>query len=198
MRYKRRRMPSLRFALFTLLAGVGVVVACSPAMMHYPSGDASNFVEGQGGKSTSFAAGEIRFRRSVCKDADLHADFRTLDENNLAEFLRANGFTIRAERARNDLVYFDITGQGLKEPTRLRVAILKNPMDAGRELHEAVLQHGEGSWGVHRANLAVLLPIAEVGDAVAFAAHSKLACWGVMVMAGRDDSFVIPGGYTEL
>jgi hypothetical protein len=187
---------SLRFGL--IAAATTAIAACSPAMMHYPSGDATDFVEGQGGKSASLAPGDIRFRRGVCKDVDMHVDYRPLDENNLAEFLRAHGFTIRAERARNDLIYFDITGQGLKEPTRLRIAILKNPMDAGRELHEAVLQHGEGSWGVHRSNLAVLLPIAETGDAVSFAMHSKLACWGVMVMSGRDDSFVVPGAYTEL
>jgi len=183
---------------FLVFAAVAALAACSPAMMHYPSSDATDFVEGQGGKSGSLDPGEFRFKRGVCKDMDLHVDYRTLDENDLAQFLHAQGFTLRAERARNDLVYFDLTGNGLKEPTRLRVAILKNPMDAGRELHEAVLQHGQGSWGVHRSNLAVLAPIADTGDAVSFAMHSKLACWGVMVMAGRDDSFVIPGAYTEL
>jgi hypothetical protein len=180
------------------IAVVATLSACSPAVLHYPSGDASNFVEGQGGKSGSLEPGEMRFKRGVCKDFDMHVDYRLLDENNLAEFLKRQGFTLRAERARNDLVYFDVTGPGLKDPARLRVAILKAPMDAGRELHEAVLQHGEGSWGVHRSNLAVLGPIADPGDAISFAMHSKLACWGVMVMAGRDDSFVVPGAYTEL
>jgi len=189
-------MPSpLRFALF---AAATSLAACMSPVMHYPSGDASSFVEGQGGKTNTFEPGGIRFKHDVCKDFDLHIDYRTLDENDLAEFLRKQGFTLKAERARNDLVYFDVSGQGLSQPARLRVAILHNSMDAGRELHEAVLQHGEGSWGVHRSNLAVLAPIAETGDAIAFAAHSKLACWGVMVMAGRDDSFVVPGAYTEL
>ena len=183
---------------FGSIAVVMVLGGCSPTVLHYPSGDASTFIEGQGGKSGSLEPGDIRFKRGVCKDFDMHVDYRPLDENNLAEFLRKQGFTLRAERARNDLVYFDVTGPGLKESARLRVAILKAPMDAGRELHEAVLQHGEGSWGVHRSNLAVLGPIAETGDAISFAMHSKLACWGVMVMAGRDDSFVVPGAYTEL
>ena len=173
-------------------------MACSSAVLRYPSGDAAEFVEGQGGKSGHLEPGEMRFCRSTCKDFDLHADYRTLDENALAEFLRAQGYTVRAERARNDLVYFDVTGKGLDEPARLRVAILKSPGDAGKELHEAVLQHGDGAWGVHRANLAVLAPIADHDVAVAFAAHSKLACWGVLVMAGLDDSFVVPGAYTEL
>ena len=120
------------------LGSIAVVLllgGCSEVMMHYPSSDVSNFVEGQGGKSGSLEPGEMRFKRGVCKDMDMHVDYRLLDENNLAEFLRKQGFTLRAERARNDLVYFDVSGQGLKEPARLRVAILKAPMDAARELH---------------------------------------------------------------
>ncbi|GAC1559559.1 MAG: hypothetical protein NVS3B10_18180 [Polyangiales bacterium] len=186
--------PRFPLAALALVGSLG----CSSSVLRYPAGDAADFVEGQGGKSGHLAPGEMRFRRSACKDFDLHADYRTLDENALAEFLRGQGFTIRAERARNDLVYFDVTGKGLDEPARLRIAILKSPGDAGKELHEAVLQHGEGSWGVHRANLAILAPIADPAVAVAFASHTKLACWGVFVMAGRDDSFVVPGAYTEL
>ena len=167
--------------------------------MRYPSGDATSFMEGQGGKTGRLTPGEMRFRRDVCKSYDLHVDYRTLDENALADFLKQGGFETTPERARNDLVYLDVTrGDGVGEKIRLRVAILKTPGDAGKELHEAVLQHGEGSWGVHRSNLAVLAPIAQTGDAISFAVKTHLACWGVFVMAGRDDSFVVPGGYTEL
>lgn len=177
------------------LAGAG----CTETMMRYPAGDATSYLEGQGGKPGRLNPGEMRFKKDVCKDFDLHVDYRTLDENALADFLKKGGFETTPERARNDLVYLDVTkGDGIGEKVRLRVAILKTPGDAGKELHEAVLQHGEGSWGVHRANLAVLAPIAQTGDAVAFAVKTHLACWGVFVMAGRDDSFVVPGGYTEL
>jgi hypothetical protein len=33
---------------------------------------------------------------------------------------------------------------------------------------------------------------------LAFALKTRLACWGVLTVAGRDDDFVVPGGYTEL
>jgi hypothetical protein len=35
-------------------------------------------------------------------------------------------------------------------------------------------------------------------DDIAFAARTKLACWGVFTVTGLDDAFVIPGAYTEL
>jgi hypothetical protein len=61
-----------------------------------------------------------------------------------------------------------------------------------------MLQHGAGSWGVRRSNLAVLGPIGTMQDDLAFAGKTKLACWGVFSMAGRDDTFAVPGGYREL
>jgi hypothetical protein len=174
-------------------------VSCAAPMMRYPSGDASSYVEGTGGKSGHLAPGEMRFRRDICKDVDLRVDYRSnLDENALADFLQTQGFKTTPERARNDLVYLDVEIPNSSERVRLRVAILKTPQEAARELHDAVLDHGEGSWGIHRGNLAVLAPIADTSDAVSFAVKTKLACWGVFVMAGRDDSFVVPGAYTEL
>ena len=35
-------------------------------------------------------------------------------------------------------------------------------------------------------------------DAVVLAGKLHLACWGTLMIAGHDDSYVIPGGYTEL
>jgi len=196
IRMTPRLTPVLMLSAVTLALASG---ACTSTMMHYPAGDATSYMEGQGGKTGRLTPGEMRFRKGVCKDFDLHVDYKTLDENALADFLKRYGYETTAERARPDLVYLDVTkGEGINEKIRLRVAILKTPADAGKELHEAVLQHGEGSWGIHRSNLAVLAPIAETGDAVSFAVKSHLACWGVFVMAGRDDSFVVPGGYTEL
>jgi len=75
---------------------------------------------------------------------------------------------------------------------------LDNADQAGSELHEALLQHGEGAWGVHRSNLAALIPTGPYTEALAFAAKTKLACWGVFTAAGTDDTFVVPGGYFEL
>jgi hypothetical protein len=101
-------------------------------------------------------------------------------------------------RARLDLAYADVEGTIAGRSLRFRIAILPNAGAAGRELHEALLQHGEGWWGVHRSNLAVLAPPGTLADTVIFAARTRLACWGVVTVAGRDDTYVIPGGYTEL
>src|SRR5262249_59615197 len=125
-------------------------------------------------------------------------DGRVLTEANLIEFLSRQQYDVRVERPRSDLVYLNVTGAGTEGPVRLRVAILKSSAEAGRELHEAILQHGPGSWGVHRSNLAVLAPIGDADEVVSFAVKTKLACWGVLTMAGLDDTFVVPGGYLEL
>ena len=93
--------------------------------------------------------------------------------------------------------YVFVTLPGIARPVPLRVAVLQNADDAARSLLEGVLQRGTGSWGVHRSNVAVLGPTGTSGDDVAFAAATKLACWGTFTVAGTDDAFVVPGGYTE-
>jgi hypothetical protein len=155
------------------------------------SGDASQFVEG------SVAPGSMRIKPNVCDGMkELHPEYKNIDENNLADFLKAQGYEVTRDRLRSDLVYFDVRKGG--EILKLRVAVLPTAPEAGRELHQAILEHGPGSWGVHRSNVAVLGPIGDTEQVVSFAARSKIACWGVLTMAGRDDSFVIPGGYTEI
>ncbi|MFC1643383.1 hypothetical protein ACFL5O_12005 [Myxococcota bacterium] len=96
------------------------------------------------------------------------------------------------------MVYLNLSGVGTQSPVRLRVAILKNKDQASRELHEGILQHGLGSWGVHRSNLAVLGPVGATEDDLCLAAKLKLPCWGVFTLAGNDDTFVVPGAYLEL
>ena len=90
-----------------------------------------------------------------------------------------------------------MTNTGGDRPVRLRVAILNDAQAAGADLHKAILDHGSGSWGVHRSNLAVLGPIGNVDQIMELAGRTKLACWGVLTVAGRDAAFVIPGGYME-
>jgi hypothetical protein len=142
--------------------------------------------------------GRTRFRPGVCAGEDLAPSYTHMDEGQVVQFLERQRMDVRVERPRADLVYLVVGGAGTIEPVRLRVAILAGADQAGRELHEAILQHGEGSWGVHRSNIAILGPIAREEDALAFAAQTKLACWGVFTIAGRDDTFVVPGAYTEL
>jgi hypothetical protein len=146
----------------------------------------------------SFELGGVRLKSDVCDGvADNHPDSSHLDEGALVAFLEHQGLQTTTSRARADLVYVDVTNAGGSHPVRLRVAILNDPPAAGQDLHHAVLQHGEGSWGVHRSNLAVLGPIGSVDQILEFAGRTKLACWGVLTVSARDDDFVVPGGYME-
>ena len=133
----------------------------------------------------------------VCEGESLTPEFGTLNEEDLVTFLEKHGYKTRIVRARRDLVYVDAFTSG-DDFVRLRVALLPSPAAAGRELHEAILDHGPGSWGVHRSNLAVLAPIGSYAQIISFASESKLSCWGVLTVAGLDDTLVVPGGYMEL
>jgi hypothetical protein len=145
----------------------------------------------------SMTPGYMRLKPQACQGEALKPEYGLLNEGALVKFLTAHGYESRTVRARSDLVYVDIMNAG-DHPVRLRVAILADPPAAGNELHEAILQHGQGSWGVHRSNLAVLAPIGDPSEVVSFAVKTKLACWGVLTVAGLDDTFVVPGGYFEL
>jgi hypothetical protein len=180
----------------TLLA---VAAGCGGSQLHATgsvnlntgTGSAEANVEGP------LTPGAMRLRPAACNGEVLKPDYTPQTEQALVAFLGAHGYETRTMRARSDLVYVDIMNAG-DHPVRLRVAILQDPPAAGRELHEAILQHGPGSWGVHRSNLAVLAPIGDPDEVVSFAVKTKLACWGVFTVAGLDDTFVVPGGYMEL
>jgi hypothetical protein len=142
--------------------------------------------------------GAVRLRPDVCQGVPENAPDRArLDHDALVQFLQRQGLRTTIVRARADLVYVDVDDGGGGAPLRLRVAILDDALAAGQDLHRAILEHGPGSWGVHRSNLAVLAPIGSVDQILEFAARTKLACWGVLTVASRDDDFVVPGGYME-
>lgn len=184
----------MRVQLLALLT----LTACSTGgSLKMSGGNAAASVEATGARHGDL--GDVRFKSNVCEGVDTKPEYGTLDEKALLTFLKAQGLEATTERARNDLVYVDVANAGTTDKVRLRVAILKSAPDAGNELHTAILQHGPGSWGIRRANLAVLAPVAaSPEDAIAFAAKTKLACWGVFTIAGRDDTFVIGGAYAEL
>jgi hypothetical protein len=141
-------------------------------------------------------AGKSRFTPKVCEGVDLRPEGKHLTVEDLDKHLRALGFEPKTQRERENLHLLDVTAGG--KSVRLRVATLDNAREAGRDLHVALLEHGNGFWGVHRSNLAVLAtpgPDEPDGD---FALATKLPCWGVFTTAGRDDTFVVPGGYFEL
>jgi hypothetical protein len=144
------------------------------------------------------SASSLRFRHRVCRDVDLTPAYAQLTEADLVEFLRARGHSLRVERPRDDLAYVVVEGSGTERPARLRVAILDDADQAGRELAEAIREHGSGSWGVHRSNLAVLGPTGSDRHDLAFAARTQLVCWGAFTIAGRSGAVAIPGGYREL
>ncbi|MCL2725587.1 MAG: hypothetical protein FWD69_14230 [Polyangiaceae bacterium] len=147
----------------------------------------------------SLTLGKARLRPTVCEGIDMKPDYTTLDEQSLVAFLKTRGLPLRIERARADLFYVEVQiNPDRNEWGRLRVAILGSPSQAGQELHEAMLAHGKGWWGIHRSNLAVLAPDGSVPDIIAFIGKTKLACWGVLTIAGSDNAFVVPGGYREL
>ena len=181
-------------ALLLLFAGCG-----GDAGLRMTNGsDWHAFVKGRGGSAASSDLDAIHFKPGLCDSEDLRPDYARLDERSLVRFLERQHIDARIERPRADLMYLNIGGGGTERPIRLRVAILANADEAGRELHQGILQHGPGSWGVRRSNLAVLGPIGSQSDDIAFAGGTKLACWGVFTIAGTDDTFVVPGGYTEL
>jgi hypothetical protein len=149
-------------------------------------------------RDSSEQLGSLTFRDKVCAGQELAPPYSHLDENDLITFLQRRNLKVSVERPRGDLAYVVVDDARTRRPARLRVAILSDADDAGRELAEALIQHGEGSWGVHRANLAVLGPVGDTTHDLTFAAEIGLACWGVFTIRGKTDTYVIPGAYREL
>ncbi|MBX3196947.1 MAG: hypothetical protein KF894_02220 [Labilithrix sp.] len=182
------------FALSSIAAcGCGssdLAIAGAPAASHY--------LQSFEGEPSGVELGEVRLRPDVCKGLELAPAGRPLDADDFVAFAKSQGLETRMVRARHDLVFVDVLNAGTKVPVRFRVAILDTSGAAGNELHTALLQQGRGTWGLQRSNLAVLAPMTSPEDAVVMASKLRLACWGVFMIAGHDDTFVIPGGYTEL
>ncbi len=200
MRAARPAFPaSSAFGALASLAVVPVLAICLAACgggYHIPKTegiDPAAQVDG------SLSLGKARLKPNVCDGVDLKPEYGTLDEKSIIDFLKQHHFPIRVVPERSDLVYVELQlNPDRDEWVRLRVALLPSAPQAGFELHHAMLEHGPGSWGIHRGNVAVLVPKGELDDIVAMAVKTKLACWGVLTVAGRDDAFVIPGGYREL
>jgi hypothetical protein len=182
--------------LLPLLVLLGAASSCAES----PPASAYLNSPGGGGQyvKDSEAIGHARLRPDVCDNVPENKPDQTrLDEKALISFLQRQGYEVSVSRARPDLVYLDVAKAGSHETVRLRVAVLEDSHAAAKDLHNAILQHGDGSWGVHRSNLAVLAPIGSMDQILEFAGRTKLACWGVLTVAGRDDDFVVPGGYME-
>jgi hypothetical protein len=183
-----------------LWSGLFLLGCSSPAFQINDGSNVKAYVnKAPGGPSGSEAHPTgLRFKPGLCEAAELVPDGRVLDEAHIIEFLNRQQLDVRIERPRSDLIYLVVSGAGTDVPVRLRVAVLKNSDEAGGELHQALLQHGPGAWGVRRSNLAVLGQSGSLDDDLVFAAKTRLSCWGMFMTAGRDDAYAVPGGYREL
>jgi hypothetical protein len=193
----RMRAARLAFA-FQLASAVAVALSCAACASGYyiPK---SEGIDPKAQVDGSLSLDEARLKPSVCEGIDVKPEYGSIDEHSIIEFLKQRHVPIRVVNERSDLVYVELQlNADRDEWVRLRVAMLPTAPQAGFELQHAMLEHGKGWWGIHRGNVAVLVPRGSVDNIVAMAVKTKLACWGVLTVAGGDEAYVIPGGYREL
>ncbi|HEY3595725.1 MAG TPA: hypothetical protein VGL13_17685, partial [Polyangiaceae bacterium] len=187
------------FIGISFLAALATLSCAANRNMHVsPAVNYGTIARDRSGSAPTSEAAATRFRPGLCEGEDLRPDYDRLDETSLIRFLERQRLDLRVERPRADLIYINVNGAGTPIPVRLRVAILRSADEAGRELAEAIAQHGSGAWGIHRSNLAVLGPAGDPTDDIVFAAVTKVACWGVFTVAAGDEPVVVPGAYREL
>ena len=193
-----------------LLAVVAVVpaaglTACSglDAGIDYPSDLPSDLgphlLTPENQRDPPIAFNLMKIAPQACDKIDTHAVASPLNQEDFSRFLEGQGLKIEPRKARDNLYWYDFPNgdPAPKNFVRLRLAVLGDTAHAAADLHQSILEHGPGWWGVRRSNLAVLGPIGNVDQIMEFAGRTKLACWGVLTVGGRDDDFVIPGGYME-
>lgn len=186
--------------VLTLAGGASLGCRGIDADVQYPSDLPSldnQLQTPEGDNNPGVTLGGFKFAPSVCQGIDAHAQTAPLTPDDFARFLEKQGLKINALRARPDLFWFDFPNGKEKGKLRVRLAVLASPALAAKDLHDTVLDHGPGWWGVRRSNLAVLVPKADLDQALAFAIKYKLMCWGIFTYAGRDDAYVVPGPYSE-
>ncbi len=189
------------------LVGLLLSVGCQPGLtsgIDYP--DVSDvelddyLLTPEGAQEPSVSLTHFKFSKKSCEGIDTRMALADLDQEDLTRFFAARGLNLKPRKARGDLYWYEITSQEEgEEPEvlRLRLAVLKDRFAAAKDLHDSLLQHGPGWWGLRRGNLALLAPKSDLGNAVRFAVKYKLQCWGSFTYAGVDDAYVVSGGYTE-
>lgn len=161
-----------------------------------------NVVSPEGDEKFSLTLSEFKFAPETCTGIDLRVATQKLDQTDLNRFFAAQSILLKPRKARDDLWWYEIEADDPDDDDggkvlRLRLAVLKDRYAASKDLHDALLQHGPGWWGVRRGNLALLAPKSDLKQAVRFAIKYKLACWGMFTFAGVDDAYVVTGGYSE-
>jgi len=201
MMHARYALSSCAAAVLLSLAG-GASTGCRgiDADVQYP-GDLpsldNQILSPEGDADPSVRLGAFKFHPNVCQGIDVHAATLPLDPDDLARFLEKQGTKVTPVKARPDLYWFDFPNGEENGKLRLRLAVLSSPALAAKDLHDSLLDHGPGWWGVRRSNLALLAPKAGLSQAAAFAVKQKLMCWGIFTYTGRDDAYVVPGPYSE-
>jgi hypothetical protein len=152
----------------------------------------------EGRPDPSVTLSEFRIGPKACEGIDTHPVSQTLNQEDLTRFFQSIGIKSQAVKARDDLYWYEFRSGDGDEIVRLRLAILPDRDAAAKDLHESLLQHGPGWWGLRRGNLAVLMPKAGLTEALRFAIGQKLVCWGMFTYTGVDDVYVVAGPYHEI
>jgi hypothetical protein len=143
---------------------------------------------------------KVKIAPQLCEKVDTHVITGKINQEDFTRFLEGQGVKLEPRKARDNLYWYDFPNgqEAPKNFVRLRLAILEDSPHSSADMHQSILEHGPGWWGVRRSNLAVLAPKASLSDALAFAIKYKLPCWGMFTYGGLDDAYVVPGPYTEL
>jgi hypothetical protein len=153
----------------------------------------------EGDEDPSVSLSQFKIAPKTCSGIDTKMVNGPLDQEDVTRFFAARGLALKAKKARNDLWWYEFpAGESPADGfVRLRVAVLKDRDAAAKDLHDSLLQHGPGWWGLRRGNLAILAPKASLDEALQFAIKYRLVCWGMFTYTGVDDAYVVSGGYSE-
>lgn len=150
----------------------------------------------EGERDPSVSLSHFKIGPNTCQGIDRGIVTDDLGPEDLTRFFATHNVKVEQQQARDNLYWYGF-GAG-DDAVKLRLAILKSPNAAAKDLHDSLVEHGPGWWGVRRGNLAVLAPKAGLSEALRFAIKTKLVCWGMFTYAGADDVYVTVGGYSEL
>ena len=153
----------------------------------------------EGDSDPTIALNHFKIAPKTCEGFDLKMVTEKLDQADLTRFFATQNVRTQERKARSDLYWYDFANgdSNADASLKLRLAILRDNNAAGKDLHDSLIQHGPGWWGVRRGNLALLAPKASLHEALQFAIKTKLVCWGEFTYAGYDDIYSTVGGYSE-
>jgi hypothetical protein len=194
---------ALRAVCFAGLAASQAACVGLSSEIEYPENDDVDLSEAlvtpEGDPDPSVSVSSFRINPKVCEGFDMHVITQAIDQEDLTRFFGTQKLNLEPKKARSDLYWYEFPVGSAPEDgvVRLRLAILKNRSASAKDLHDSLLQHGPGWWGVRRGNLALLAPKASLSEALRFAIKTKLVCWGMFTYQGVDDVYVTTGGYSE-